>query len=390
MLVAFMTFPATTTPTDTPEARRYNRIRRRLGIADFVLGFAMLVVLLVTGWTRDLRDISYVGAWQIYSLAVFFYIGILLVIGKALGCGLDLYGFYLEHRFHLSNQKLGSWLWDQVKGFLVGLVFAGIVVEIIYYVLRMWPRQWWLIAWGAFIVLFVALAQIAPVVLFPIFYKFQPLQREELKQRLVHLSERAGTRIRGVYEWKLSEKSKKANAALTGLGKTRRIILADTLLTNYSDDEIEAVLAHELGHHVRRHILKGILLEVAVTFVGFWAANEVLRWAVFDRHMFESLADFANLPLLALVSTVLSLVLMPVLNAYSRQKEREADQYCFESISSVQPFISSMNKLADQNLAERSPSRLVEVLFHSHPAISKRIEAAREYSEHEGEAVSAQ
>jgi len=386
-----MTYSSTsTTPADTPAARRYNRIRRRLGIADFALGFAMLVVLLATGWTRDLRDISYVGAWQIYSLAVFFYIGILLVIGKALGFGLDLYGFYLEHRFHLSNQKLGSWLWDQVKGFLVGLVFAGIVVEIIYYVLRMWPRQWWLMAWGAFIVLFVALAQIAPVVLFPIFYKFQPLQKEELKQRLVHLSERAGTRIRGVYEWKLSEKSKKANAALTGLGKTRRIILADTLLTNYSDDEIEAVLAHELGHHVRRHILKGILLEVAVTFVGFWAANEVLRWAVFDRHMFESLADFANLPLLALVSTVLSLVLMPVLNAYSRQKEREADQYCFESISSVEPFITSMNKLADQNLAERSPSRLVEVLFHSHPAISKRIEAAREYAGHEGETVSAQ
>ncbi len=386
-----MTFPTTSTvQADTPEARRYNRIRRWLGIADFVLGFAMLVVLLATGWTRSLRDIAYLGAWQIYSLAVFVYIVILVVIGKALGFGLDLYGFYLEHRFQLSNQKLGSWLWDQVKGFLVSLVFAGIVVEIIYFVLRMWPRYWWLMAWGAFIVLFVALAQIAPVVLFPIFYKFQPLQKEELKQRLVHLSERAGTRVRGVYEWKLSEKSKKANAALTGLGKTRRIILADTLLSNFSDDEIEAVLAHELGHHVRRHILKGILLEVAVSFVGFWAGNEVLRYAVFQRHMFESLADFANLPLLALVSTVLSLLLVPVLNAYSRQKEREADQYCFQSISSVEPFITSMNKLAEQNLAERSPSRLVEVLFHSHPAIAKRIEAARAYAHDDGEAVSAQ
>ncbi len=386
-----MTFPTTSTvQADTPEARRYNRIRRWLGIADFVLGFAMLVVLLATGWTRSLRDIAYLGAWQIYSLAVFVYIVMLVVIGKALGFGLDLYGFYLEHRFQLSNQKLGSWLWDQVKGFLVSLVFAGIVVEIIYFVLRMWPRYWWLMAWGAFIVLFVALAQIAPVVLFPIFYKFQPLQKEELKQRLVHLSERAGTRVRGVYEWKLSEKSKKANAALTGLGKTRRIILADTLLSNFSDDEIEAVLAHELGHHVRRHILKGILLEVAVSFVGFWAGNEVLRYAVFQRHMFESLADFANLPLLALVSTVLSLLLVPVLNAYSRQKEREADQYCFQSISSVEPFITSMNKLAEQNLAERSPSRLVEVLFHSHPAIAKRIEAARAYAHDDGEAVSAQ
>lgn len=385
-----MTFPSTSTAqTDTPQARRYNRIRRRLEIADLALGLALLVVLLATGWTRNLRDIAYLGAWQIYSLAVFFYIGMLVVIGKVLGFGLDLYGFRLEHRFHLSNQKLGSWLWDQVKGFLVSLVLAGIVVEIIYYVLRMWPREWWLMAWGAFIVLFVALAQIAPVVLFPIFYKFQPLQREELKQRLVQLSERAGTRVRGVYEWKLSEKSKKANAALTGLGRTRRIILADTLLNNYSDQEIEAVLAHELGHHVRRHILKGILLEIAVTFVGFWAANEVLRYAVFRRHMFESLADFANLPLLALVSTVLSLLLMPVLNAYSRQKEREADQYCFESIESVEPFITSMNKLADQNLAERTPSRLVEVLFHSHPAIAKRIEAAREYAEGDSEPVSA-
>ncbi|HLK32297.1 MAG TPA: M48 family metallopeptidase [Terriglobales bacterium] len=385
-----MTFPTTSTAqTDSPEARRYNRIRRRLSMADFGLGLLMLLVLLATGWTRNLRDVAYLGAWQIYALAVFFYIGMLLVIGKALGFGLDLYSFYLEHRFQLSNQKLGSWLWDQTKEFLVSLVFAGIVVEIIYYVLRMWPREWWLIAWGAFIVLFVALAQIAPVILFPIFYKFQPLQKEELKQRLVRLSERAGTRVRGVYEWKLSEKSKKANAALTGLGKTRRIIVADTLLNHYSDDEIEAVLAHELGHHVRRHILKGILLEVAVTFVGFWAANEVLRYAVFERHMFESLADFANLPLLALVSTVLSVLLMPVLNAYSRQKEREADQYCFESITSVEPFITSMNKLADQNLAERSPSRLVELLFHSHPAISKRVAAARAYARGKGEPVSA-
>jgi STE24 endopeptidase len=375
--------------TDSPEARRYNRIRRRLSIADFAVGLAVLVALLATGWTRDLRDIAYLGAWQIYSLAVFFYVGMLLVISKALGFGLDVYGFYLEHRFHLSNQNAPSWLWDQVKSFLVSLVFAGIVVEIIYYVLRMWPREWWLIAWGAFIVLFVALAQIAPVVLFPIFYKFQPLQREELKQRLVRLSEQAGTRVRGVYEWKLSEKSKKANAALTGLGKTRRIILADTLLNNYSDDEIEAVLAHELGHHVRKHILKGILLEVAVTFVGFWAANAVLRYAVFERHMFVSLADFANLPLLALVSTVLSLLLLPLLNAYSRQKEREADQYCFEAIASVEPFISSMNKLAEQNLAERSPSRLVEALFHSHPAIAKRIAAAREYGQGDSEPVSA-
>jgi STE24 endopeptidase len=228
-----------------------------------------------------------------------------------------------------------------------------------------------------FLGLFVLLAQLAPVVLFPIFYKFEPLENDELEQRLVRLSERAGTCIRGVYKWNLSEKSKKANAALTGLGNTRRIILADTLLDNYSPEEIEAVLAHELGHHVHKHIFKSILVQAGVTLLGFWAANWTLHLVVDRRHMFETLSDFANLPLLVLVATVLSFLLLPALNAYSRFNERQADRYAFQSISQIDPFISSMNKLADQNLAERSPSKFIEWFFHSHPAISKRVEAAR-------------
>ncbi|MBV9480264.1 MAG: M48 family metallopeptidase [Acidobacteria bacterium] len=363
-------------PPDTPEARRYNRIRRCLTLADFALGVIMLVVLLVTGWTGTLRDLAYRAAGQSYSLAVFLYVGMLLLLSKLLGAGLDYYGFRLEHRYDLSNQRLGSWLWDELKGWLLGLVLATILVEVLYFTIRQRPQHWWLIVWAIFMTLFIFFAQLAPIVFLPLFYKFEPLEREELKDRLVRLSERAGTRVRGVYEWKLSEKSKKANAALTGLGATRRIILADTLLNNYSDDEIEAVLAHELGHHVHKHIPKSIAVQMAITFVGFWAANLVLRYAVEQRHMFETLSDFANLPLLVLVSTLLSFILMPVLNAYSRFNERQADRYCFRSISSVAPFISSMNKLADQNLAERAPSRWVEWIFHSHPAITKRVAAA--------------
>jgi STE24 endopeptidase len=364
------------TPTDSPEARRYNRIRRWLGIADFVLGLILLVVLLATGWSGTLRDLAYQAAFQNYTLAVLLYVLMLMMIGKLLGLGLDYYGFRLEHRFQLSNQKLAAWAWDETKGFLVGVTLAAIVVELLYFIIREIPQHWWLITWAVFLGLFVLLAQLAPVVLFPIFYKFAPLQNEELKSRLVRLSERAGTRIRGVYQWKLSEKSKKANAALTGLGNTRRIILADTLLENYSPDEIEAVLAHELGHHVHRHILKSIVVQAAITFVGFWTANGVLEYAVEHSNLFTSLADFANLPLLALVSTVLSLLVLPALNAYSRYNERQADRYAFQSIARVQPFISAMNKLADQNLAERTPSRLVEWFFHSHPAISRRVAAA--------------
>ena len=363
-------------PTDSPEARRYNRIRRWLGIADFLLGLFLLLVLLATGWNGTLRDIAMHGAYEHYAVAVFLYVLMLMLIGKLLGLALDFYGFRLERRYNLSNQKLRAWVWDETKGFLVGVVLASIIVEILYFIIREFPQHWWVIAWAAFLGLFVLMAQLAPVVLFPIFYKFEPLDNDELKSRLVGLSERAGTRVRGVYKWNLSEKSKKANAALTGLGNTRRIILADTLLENYSADEIEAVLAHELGHHVHRHILKSIAVQAGITLLGFWAANWVLHYAVDRTHMFVTVSDFANLPLLVLVSTILSFLLLPALNAYSRYNERQADRYAFQSIPSVGPFISSMNKLADQNLAERSPSRWVEWFFQSHPAISRRVTAA--------------
>jgi STE24 endopeptidase len=368
-------------PADGPEARQYNRIRRRLAVFDYLLGLAVLLVLLGTGWTQQLRDSAYLWAGQRYVLAVFLYFLMLTVLAKVLGIGLDYYGFRVEHQFHLSNQKLPSWLWDEAKDWFLGLVLGTVLVELLYSLIRLAPRYWWLLAWAAFLILFTGLAQIAPVVVFPLFYKFRPLQREDLRDRLTRLGERAATRVRGVYEWKLSQKSKKANAALTGLGKTRRIILSDTLLEQYSDDEIEAVLAHELGHHVHRHIPKNIFIQAVITLAGFWAAARILHYAVHLRHLFEEDYDFANLPLLILVATLLSLVALPAINAWMRYHERQADRYVFRSLPSVVPFITAMNKLARQNLAERSPSRLVEWLFHSHPSISKRIAAAEAWSQ---------
>ena len=364
---------------DTPEARRYNRIRRWLGMADAFIGFALLVVLLVTGWTGRLRDWSYHLGGQRYFFAVFLYVLMFSLIMKALSAPLDFYGYRVERRYNLSNQKLGAWLWDELKGWLVGLAFGAVFVELIYAIIRIAPQRWWMIAWAVFIGLFLLIVQLAPVVLFPIFYKIEPLNNDELRERLTRLGQRAGTRIRGVYEWKLSEKSKKANAALMGIGRTRRIVLADTLLENYTGDEIEAVLAHELGHHVRRHILKSILTQVAITLFGFWLINQVLRFAL-ARDWFPvldpRLYDFANLPLIILVATVLGFLLMPAMNALSRRHEREADLYAWESIPAIDPFVSAMTKLADQNLAERTPSRFVEWFFESHPSIQKRIDAA--------------
>jgi len=374
-----MSLPSSTSQPDPPGAREYNRIQRWLELADLALGLGLLIVLLATGWTYKLSNVAS-RIFERYTLQLLFFVLLLSVISKMLSVGLDFYGFRLEHRFHLSNQRLRSWILDQFKGWVLGLAVTSGLVEIVYGLMRVDSERWWIYAWIICLGLFVLFAQIAPIVLLPLFYKFVPLQNEDLKARLLRLGESAGARVCGVYEWKLSEKSKKANAALTGLGHTRRIILADTLLENYTNDEIEAVLAHELGHHVHGHIFKTIMVEAVITLVGFWAANWVLQYAIYQRHMFLHLTDFANLPLLVLVSTVLSVLLMPALNAYSRFNERQADVYCWKSVASIAPYISAMEKLNRQNLGESHPSRLVEVLFRSHPPVSKRIAAAQSWA----------
>ena len=219
------------------------------------LGLALMGVILVADWTSDFRNFAFAVrvARDHYAIALFIYTSILLLLTKFLSLGLDYYSFLIEHRYHLSNQRLRSWAWDQIKGFAITFLFSQVLVQIVYLLIRLQPQWWWVTAWILFMLLTVLLAQIAPVVLFPLFFRFRALDDAELTARLTRLSEKAKTKVRGVYEWMLSEKSRKANAALMGLGRTRRIVISDTLLATCDHDEIEAVLAHELGHHVHRH-----------------------------------------------------------------------------------------------------------------------------------------
>jgi STE24 endopeptidase len=182
-----MASTGTVAPPDSPEVRKYNRIRRWLGIVEFLLGLALLVVLLITGWSGWLRDLAYSSAFQSYVLAVFLYVALLVLISKVVGLGLDYYSFRLEHRYQLSNQKLRAWVGDETKGFLVTVILAAALVELLYFIIRQFPQHWWVLAWLGFLGVTVLLAQLAPVVLFPIFYKFEPLKDEELKLRLIRL-----------------------------------------------------------------------------------------------------------------------------------------------------------------------------------------------------------
>jgi len=364
--------------TDSDRVKRYHRTGRILSVTGYIVDLALLLILLFTGWTIALRNVGAHHSARPW-LALLIYLGLFGFITQVVSLPLDfLSGFWLEHRFGLSNLTLAGWVKDQLKGLAVGGTLGLLAMEFLYSAIRRWPEHWWILCAIVFIGFFVLLANLAPVIILPIFFKFKPLENPSLTERLLELSLRAGTRVKGVFEWKLSEKSKKANAALTGLGNTRRIILSDTLLEQFQDEEVEAVLAHELGHHVHHHILRGITIQAAATIGGFYLIHCTLDW-LGPHFGFQGAADFANLPLLALVTTFLSLVLLPAVNSYSRAMERQADTYALRAISSRAPFISSMEKLAELNLAERQPHPWIEFIFHSHPSIQKRIDFAQKF-----------
>jgi Zn-dependent protease with chaperone function len=371
---------------DSPRVKSYHRAGRILSVTGFILDLAVLIALLATGWSITFRNWAE-GTSAHPAVALLVYLALFGAVTKSVGLPLDyLGGYWLEHRYGLSNLTLKGWLWDQLKALALGGTLAILGLELLYWTLRRWPIHWWVVTATVFVAFIILLSHLAPIIIFPIFFKFHPLDKPELAERLVELCRRARTRVRGVFEWKLSEKSKKANAALVGLGNTRRIILADTLLEKFTDDEVEAVLAHELGHHVHRHMFQGMLIQAAAIFLGFYLADRALL-RLSPVFGLRGPSDFANLPLLALVFSGLSLLILPAVNAHSRRMERQADAYALGAIAQSSAFVSGMEKLAELNLAEREPHPWIEFIFHSHPSIGKRVAFAKRFSRGQGMAV---
>jgi STE24 endopeptidase len=365
------------------KATRYHRLKRRAEILSTLVAAVFLLALLLTGAGLYLREVA-----SFFGMNVLFFEDAATVAAFALMITLLLHvielpfayyqGFVLEHRYELSNETFSQWLRDQLKGLALAIVFGVAGASIVYWAIRTSPDWWWAIAATIFAVFMIGLVQLAPVVLLPLFYSFKPLDRPALVERLTRLAERARTRIAGVYEWALSAHTKKANAALTGMGRTRRILLSDTLLADYSDDEIEVVLAHELSHHVHHDLWRGVALQTVLLFAGFFVAARALA-AFADALGFRGVDDPVGLLLLMLVGGVCSFVFLPLANAMSRAHERRADRYALDTTQQPAAFISAMKRLSQQNLAEENPSTLVQWLFYSHPPIKQRIEFARRW-----------
>jgi STE24 endopeptidase len=366
------------------KAKEYARKRRRLSFVSMGIGAAGVIILLATNLSTWLRDLLQplgwqpIAGWFPWQVLVYF---LILVLGyEILTSPLSYYnGFVLPHRYGLSTMTLRGWLGDLFKGLVLGLVLEGLAIELVYVLLASQPDSWWL--WVAIVMLFfsVIMANLAPVLIMPIFYKFQPLPEGDLTQRLLALAERAHTRVRGVFSMQMSNKTTAANAALMGLGNTRRIVIGDTMLDRYTPDEIEVVLAHELGHHVHHDIWKLIISQSALTLAGLYVVNLVLHWAVNTQHYYAGLADAATMPLLLALIGAYGLVILPIGNGYSRRIEYEADEYALQSTGMIEAFKGAMKRLANQNLSDVEPSPFIEFLFHDHPSVGKRLKHADEY-----------
>ena len=368
------------------QARRYARQHHALMLTQFVMGALGIVVLLVTGLSFSLRTaLAGTAAWQPIAhwapVQVAAYFGVLYAVYFVLDLPLTYYGgFVLSHRFGLSTQTLGGWIRDLVKGLALSLVFELAALELVYALLALTPDAWWLWVGGTLLVFTVLLANLAPVLLLPIFYTLTPLPESELKARLLALAARTHTRVRGVYSMNMSAKTTAANAMLAGLGNTRRIILGDTLLDKFTPDEIEVVLAHELGHQVHADIPKLIAVQTSVTLGGLYLVNVALHQVVAHVHAYHGLADVATLPLIAAALGVFGLVTMPLTNGFGRLVERQADAYALDTTHNTAAFIAAMTRLANQNLAEAEPAPWVEFLLHDHPSIGRRLAFARRYA----------
>ena len=356
-------------------SKKYSLQKHILAVNGIIVALIYLVFMCLFGSNILYHLISQITANQYLLIAL--YILVFVIIIDIITIPLSFYGgFVLEHIFKLSNQKFLGWVKDEIKKFMLSLVLLVVLVEIMYIFLRNFPNSWWIFVTIIWIFFSIVMAKLAPVLIFPLFYKSVPIENEDIKKELESLSEGTGINIQGVYKINLSKNTKKANAALAGMGSTRRVLLGDTLLDSYSLAEIKSVFAHELGHHVYHHIWKMLVIGTITGGFGFAICHYVLSKMI-EILGFQSIHDIAAFPVICIILAALGFILMPIQNAISRRFERESDRYAIEKTNDPEAFISTMDKLAEQNLADRTPNRLVELLLYSHPPISKRIEMAK-------------
>ena len=355
------------------DAKVYNRIKVKLSIVDLIINIVFITLLAFSGISRFLVEIIEPYSPNLY-LQFLVFLTTVGMAGGIIGFPLEFYSSYiLEHRFKLSNQSFLKWIIERAKSLLVGLALGIPVALAFYYFLRVTGGLWWVYFSIFLFLVSILLARLAPVLIFPIFYTFKPMENSEIGEKILTIIQKYKIQIKGIFSFNMSKETKKANAGFTGIGKSKRIILSDTLIENFSPDEIAVIFAHEVGHYRRRHIVKNIFLSGIVIFISFYICGQVYDWSLY-KFGFSNVYDIAAIPILFFYLSLFSLLTMPLTNFISRKYEIEADDFSIKATGDRGSFISGMEKLAEINLADKEPNPIVEFLFYGHPSIKKRID----------------
>lgn len=370
------------TEAKAQKAKEYEKIKNKLSLLNLALSLFFVLACFVIGSNGGLSTwfTQWINSWSssVWITVAAYGAGVVF-LSTLLFLPLKFYSsFTLEHKYELSNETVGGWFFDLFKSTVIDLVVTILMLEVLYALLRHTGEFWWLYAAALWIVFAVLVGNLFPVLILPLFYKLKPVEDKSLVDNLIKMAESVQAKVLGVYEMDMSRKTKKANAMLAGLGNTKRIIFGDTILKQYSQKEIEVILAHELGHFYHKHTWKLIFFSTIATFIGLYIAHNSLVYFV-DIIGFQGLDDVANFPLLILSLSLFFFITMPLSNAFSRYCERQSDRFALDRTQDTESFISSMEKLAEQNLSDKEPNAFIEFCLHSHPSIGKRIKMAQEY-----------
>ncbi|NBX76807.1 MAG: M48 family peptidase [Proteobacteria bacterium] len=357
------------------QIRPYLWSHRILGISSKILSTLLFLSFIVTH--RFVRLEQILQSWGLSSLALWtVYFGALALLWELVSLPFSISHHWIERAHHLSKQSYLSWFGDRLKGYGVGGVIGFLALAVVVFSLRVAGDRWWLVTYICFVLLSVILAQLAPVVLIPLFFKLKPLEEGELKARLLALSDRFGVKVEDVYHLGMGEKTEKGNAAFVGIGKTKKILIGDTLYKNFPLEEVEAVFAHELGHQVHGDLIKGIVFSSIVLFISFFFSQLLCEELIFDAFKIDRTHPFGVL----MFFVVLSVIQWPLgiqLNGFSRWRERLADRFAKEKFNSGDLLASALERLTFQNRGLFCPNVIIEFLTYSHPAPWRRISSLR-------------
>ncbi len=361
---------------------KYSQFKNIWRFVSFFVGLGILMLILSTGFAAKMRD--WANKVKLRFFAVWVFLILLLIVDYLLNLPFSIYrSFIVESDYGFMNQTFMQWWSEDLIGLLISMVVLIVPVWFLYDLINKHKKKWWLLFSIGAIPFAILMIVVAPVLISPMFNKFEPVKDTELETKLLTLASKAGIEGANVFQVNASKQSTKINAYVTGMFGSKRIVLYDTMIDNFTHDEILFVMGHEMGHYVKNHIWWGLLVAILFIMFSLWLMNKTIHGFINrykSKFKFEKLGDMASLPLIVIFFSVFSFLFQPITNGFSRYNEHQCDMYGMD-ITQVDGESAAIayDKLSVFNLSDPDPHPVIEFWFYSHPALQKRMAFVRGY-----------